>query len=164
MSKEYRDKIIKEEQLELPPFTNPSMRKYSQRPGRKLKNGKPQYTTEQSHAPQCDVNRIVAKYDKHGLITHVSRFEAKYGDLTGLEFKQAQDMILNAKETFKELPSNIRKRFNNSPEYLLTFMEDPKNRAEAIQLGLINPDWTEDSDGLGEYVPEGGNKKINEQE
>ena len=60
MSKEYRDKLIKEEQLELPFITTPSMRDYCKRPGRQGKDGKPIYYTEQSHKSQCDVNKIIA--------------------------------------------------------------------------------------------------------
>lgn len=38
-------------------------------------------------------------------------------------------------------------------------MEDPSNRDEAIELGLIDKNWTENTDGLGEHVPEGQNVK-----
>ena len=42
---------------------------------------------------------------------------------------------------------------------LLHFMENPENRQEAIELGLINQAWTEETDGLGEHVKEGDNIK-----
>lgn len=129
------------------------MRKWCQRPGKYDANG-PIYFTEQTHKKECDINYIIKKYDKTGLISHVSQFEAKFGDLTGQDFKTMQDTVASAKSSFEVLPSEIRKQFDNSPEKLLTFMEDPENRDKAIELGLINKHWTAETDGLGEHVLE----------
>lgn len=137
--------------------TDQEMRLHCQRPGKSDTDGKPIYYTEQNHKDECDVNKIIRKYDKTGLITHISKIEAKFGDMTGGDFKEAHDLVINAKRMFDELPSNIRNRFKNNPEELLTFMEDPENRDEAIELGLIDKAWTPETDGLGEHVPEGGN-------
>lgn len=134
------------------PTTQPTMRMFFQQPGKSDENGKPIYFTEQSHKKECDINNIIRKYDKHGIITHVSKFEASYGDLTGLDFKQAKDLVINAQNSFNELPANIRQYFENSPEKLLTFMEDPQNRDKAIELGLIQNDWSPATDGIGEHI------------
>jgi len=69
--------------------TTQKMRKYSQRPGLVDSEGNIQYTTEQFHKKECDVNLIIQKYDKTGLIDHVSKFEANFGDMTGQDFKTA---------------------------------------------------------------------------
>lgn len=148
MGKEYREKFG----VDITPVTSQAMREYCQRPGEFDEDGNPVYFTEQHHKDQCDVNKIIAKYDKTGLIQHVSRIEAQFGDVTGLEFKQAMDLVVDAKALFDDLPSNIRNRFQNNPEFLLRFMEDPGNRDEAISLGLIKETWTEETDGLGEHI------------
>ena len=119
------------------------------------KDGSPQYLTEQSHRSACDVNLIISKYDKGGLITHINRFEAKFGNFTGVDFKTMQDTISGIHSQFALLPSEIRKRFDNSPEALLTFMQNPENREEAIKLGLIDKSSLPESDGLGEHVIDG---------
>lgn len=137
--------------------TSPEMRSHCQRKGRVDKDGKKIYMTQQNHKKECDVNEIIRKYDRKGLITHISRFEAKFGDLRGVDFKNAMDTVCEAQRHFQELPSEIRKRFQNSPEKLLEFMEDGNNRDEAIKLGLIDSRWTVSSDGLGEHVLEGEN-------
>lgn len=137
--------------------TSAVMRKWCQRPGKKDEHGNILYFTEQSHKRETDVNLIIKKYDKTGLIDHVSRFEAKYGDMTGLDFKTAQDLVTNARSSFETLPADIKKRFKQNPKNLLEFMEDPNNRKEAIELGLIHPSWTEETDGLGEHVKAGEN-------
>jgi len=137
------------------PTTDVAMRLFCQRPGRVDKDGRPLYRTEQGHKAECDVNNIVRKFDKTGLLTHVSKFEADYGDLRGIDFKNAMDLVLQSKKSFDGLPAAIKKRFRNSPEDLLRFMEDPSNRDEAIKLGLIRPDVAADKDGLGEHVKDG---------
>lgn len=153
MGKAYREKFNKESKRSV----SLEMRELSQRPGNMDEEGNPVYFTEQAHKEQCDVNKIIRKYDRNGLISHVSRFEAQFGDVSGLEFKAMQDKVLHAKEEFNKLPSKIRNRFQNSPQKLLQFMDDANNRDEAIELGLINPQWTPESDGLGEHVKLGEN-------
>jgi phage internal scaffolding protein len=148
MSKAFREA----NQMELEPKTSPAMREWCLRPGKYMEDGRPMYKTEQSHKDQCDVNNIMKKYDKQGIITHVSKFEAEFGDLTGADFKKAMDLIAGSKSQFEGLPSEIRNRFKNNPGNLLEFMENPDNRAEAIELGLISGRWTEDTDGLGEHI------------
>lgn len=146
------DLYLKESGLVVTPTTSPEMREFCKRPGRQHEDGSPLYFTEQHHKRECDVNEIIAKYDKTGLITHVKNFEAKFGDMTGIDFKTAHDLVISAQNSFDALPSEIRNRFQNSPEHLLRFMEDPNNRDEAIKLGLILESTPEHLDGLGEHV------------
>lgn len=148
MSKFYCQKF----NVQSDPTTSPEMRVLCTRPGRVDENGDIQYTTEQSHKDQCNINNIIQKYDKHGLITHVSRFEASFGDVSGADFKAMADKVAAAKSAFNNLPSKIRNRFANDPTQLLSFMDNPNNRDEAIKLGLISPLWSPDQDGLGEHI------------
>lgn len=153
MGKAYRDLSGLEGQA----TTDLEMRLLCQRPGKKDAEGKPLYFTEQHHKRECDINYIIKKYDKTGLITHISKIEGEFGDLSGLDFKVMQDKVANAKTMFEMLPSKIRKEFKNNPYELLSFMDDEKNREKAIALGLINRDWTEETDGIGEHVKIGEN-------
>lgn len=146
MSKAYVDEFGNE------PVTREQMRAFVSRPGRHDPDGNPIYRTEQHHKKECDVNNIIKKYDKTGLITHVSRIEARFGDHTGQDFKDAMDLITGAQSMFNELPPEIRSRFDNDPGKLLEFMEHPGNRKEAIEIGLINESWPEALDGFGEHV------------
>jgi len=138
-------------------YTKKNMRDWCKQPGRVDKEGKIIYFTEQAHKDVCDVNKIIAKYDKQGLITHVSKFEGKFGDLSGVDFKMMQDQVAGARSMFEALPVEIRNEFRNDPANLLSFMDDESNRKKAIELGLIRNDWTENTDGLGEHVNEGEN-------
>jgi len=145
MSKAYRDKfgvsrVVVEE-----------MRSFLRSQTVVDQDGRPQYLTEQAHKDTCDVNKIVRKYDKTGLIDHVGRVEAAYGDVTGVDFKDMQDRISGIKQKFEAMPNVIRKRFANDPIAYLDFMSDANNRDEAVRLGLIRNDLTLESDGIGEH-------------
>jgi len=99
--------------------------------------GLPPYITEQGHKKECDVNYILQKYDKTGLISHVQKFEAMYGDVSGIEFKDALEKMQRTSQQFLEIPSKIRKEFGNDPFQFLSFLDDPKNRGRAEELGLV---------------------------
>lgn len=139
-------------EMQKPKKEQMTMRKFCQRPGRKDKMGNNIYMTEQAHKDTCDINKIIERFDRDGIISHVSKFEGKFGDLSGADFKEMMDQVTNAQSLFDELPVNIRNRFENSPEKLLTFMDEPGNRQEAIELGMIRESWSEAVDGLGEHV------------
>ena len=153
MSKAFREKFGNKK------VSKSEMRTWCQRPGARNKDGTILYFTEQHHKDTCDVNNIIKQYDRDGLISHTSKFEAKFGDLSGLDFKAMQDKVIEAVNMFGELPSEIRNRFDNSPAELIRFMDNADNRDEPIKLGLIDERWTPETDGMGEHVKEGGNVK-----
>lgn len=156
MSKAYAEKFGKKK------IDRNAMRAYCMRPGKRDKDGNIVYTTEQHHKRECDVKQIIKKYDRTGLIIHTNRMEAQYGDLTGEDYKTMLDKVIDIRNKFDELPSEIRNRFKNSPEKYLEFMSDPKNREEAIKLGIINSDWLENEDGIGEHMTEEKQKERDE--
>lgn len=94
--------------------------------------------TEQSHKKDCDIGNILRKYDKTGLLVHVNNAVAEYGDFSGTnEYKESLNKVIQAQETFMELPSEIRKKFGNDPGNYLEFVSEPKNKEEMIKLGMI---------------------------
>lgn len=95
--------------------------------------------TKQSFQQECDINTIMAKYAKDGVIAHVSRVQGAYGDFSNVEgYQLALNQVIAAQEAFDELPARVRERFGNDPANLMTFLQDVENRDEAIELGLID--------------------------
>lgn len=148
MSEAYCEKF----EITSDPIRSDDMREFCKRPGKVNKDGTICYFTEQSHKDTCDINKIIANYDRQGIISHVTKIEAKFGDMTGSDFKTMSDQIIEAKRMFNGLPSKIREEFENNPAKLLEFMEDPNNRDRAIELGLIDEMTPASKDGLGEHV------------
>lgn len=107
---------------------------------------------KQSHKAECDINTIMAKYKKTGLIDHMARSAGEYADVSGADFQSAQLVVAGAKSMFQGLPASIRARFENDPGEFLAFMDNPANVNEAVELGLLaKPEAMIE----GEPLPEG---------
>jgi Chlamydia-phage Chp2 scaffold (Chlamy_scaf). len=59
--------------------------------------------------------------------------------MTDIDYQTSLDTIMTAQAAFNDLPSKLRKRFDNDPSQLLSFLQNPQNRDEAIELGFIDP-------------------------
>lgn len=92
--------------------------------------------TKQMHRDECNINTIIKKYKTTGVITNVNNLEAKYGDVTGLDFQTAMDLVAEAQTMFQELPSAVRNKFKNDPGLFLDFMDNPANQEEMVSMGL----------------------------
>lgn len=94
--------------------------------------------TQQHFKDECDVNRIMARYAQSGVLPQGGR-PKHFIEAGALEFQEALNLVITAEEAFASLPSATRERFANNPSLLLSFLEDPANRPEAVKLGLIPP-------------------------
>lgn len=94
--------------------------------------------TKQEFKEECQIQNIINKYHKTGMITHLAKHQGDYGDFSNItSYQDAVMAVIEAEETFNELPANIRNKFKNNPAELLDFLADDKNYDEAIKLGLI---------------------------
>lgn len=121
-------------------------------------NGEPEKSlTEQCHKDMCDVNNIIRKYDKTGLLEHVNEHQAYYGDYTEVdEYREALNKVITAQNMFDELPSDLRRRFGNDPGQYFEFVSNPENRDEMVRLGMMNPPEENTAPVGGSVSPEPG--------
>lgn len=92
--------------------------------------------TKQSQTVECDVNRIVNRYLKTGVIPPGQK-TGIYADVSALpDFQESLDYVRQAQDDFNRLDVNIRNKFHNNPEELINFLSNPENNAEAVKLGL----------------------------
>ncbi len=96
--------------------------------------------TKQSHQKECDINNIMARYQKTGAIEHTAKHAPRYLDTTGIAFHDAELLVAGARSMFEELPSSLRATFDNSPQLFLDFVADPENDDELKKLGLTPAD------------------------
>lgn len=93
--------------------------------------------TKQNHKAECDINNIISSFKRTGTLPESSRGMPRYGDATGIDFQNAQLLVAEAKGMFAELPARVRDRFDNDPGKLMSFLDNPRNRVEAEELGLL---------------------------
>lgn len=102
--------------------------------------------TKQAFKDQCDIHRIIKQYDTTGLIQHVNRSTAAYGDFTEVnEYQESLNRVIAAQGAFDALPAAIRKRFGNDPGEFFEFATNPENRDELAKLGLAHAPKTAES-------------------
>jgi len=106
----------------------------------------PKSLTHQSEAPQCDINTIMKKYERTGVLEHRNNFEGQYGNFADgpADYHESMNAVLAAEEMFGTLPARIRRRFHNDPGAFIEFANDPHNQEEMINLGLSKRRSSED--------------------
>jgi phage internal scaffolding protein len=92
--------------------------------------------TKQSMQEECDINKIMAKFQRTGNVSHLNKYEGKYGDATSIDLHSAMNVVTNAHTMFNELPSETRTKFKNDPGLFLDFVQDEKNQEEMVKMGL----------------------------
>jgi phage internal scaffolding protein len=92
--------------------------------------------TEQSHKQECDINKILERYEKDKLLTHRNEYKGFYGMATPVEYQEAMNIFINAQKMFNDLPSAARNKFGNDVSAFLGFVQEPSNAEEMVKLGL----------------------------
>lgn len=100
--------------------------------------------THQSFRDECNINNIMSRFEKTGIIEHTAKHQGYYGDLTQgpQDFRQALEMVREANNAFMELPSRVRKEFENSAAEFLDCVEAARrNEVKALKrlegVGLL---------------------------
>nr|QJB19539.1 MAG: internal scaffolding protein [Microvirus sp.] len=95
-----------------------------------------QSLTIQSEIDNCDINVIVDRYAKTGILP-VMQQPAMFEDVSNpIDYQNALNVVISAQKAFTDLPAAIRKQFDNDPAQFLAFVDDPKNGDELIKMGL----------------------------
>lgn len=103
--------------------------------------------TKQSFKDSTDINKILAKAQKTGTISHIAAHKPEYGDFAEFDFLQAQLKLTRGREIFDELPSEVRAEFGQSPAAFFAFVNDPAN---VDQLERVLPEIAKP----GKYFPD----------
>ncbi len=95
---------------------------------------------KQSFKDECDINNIMARFEKGALLDHVNEFQGQYGDYTNVpsDFHQAMNQVRDAQTMFQTLPAKLRENFHNDPGQFIQFVENADEDA-LRQAGLLPP-------------------------
>ena len=101
------------------------------RPVKKYKDG----MTKQSFKDQTDINKILKKAQRQGSISHLVKHGAQYGDFSDMPtLLEAENRLRRGREIFDELPSEVRKEFDNNAGKFFTYVNDPANSDRLREL------------------------------
>lgn len=96
--------------------------------------------TKQAFRDECDINNIMKRFERDGVLAHYNTYRGDYGDFTDCpEYHDAQNQVIAANSMFLTLPAKIRERFQNDPGAFITFVGDKRNEAEMRELGILKP-------------------------
>jgi phage internal scaffolding protein len=99
--------------------------------------------TQQHFKDETMIDNILQKYAETGFLTDPfsPKRPIQFGDFSNVtDFQTAQNAVARATEYFESLPSNIRSSFNNSPQEFLNALNDPEQRSNLEELGLVAPE------------------------
>lgn len=97
--------------------------------------------TIQSGKDDADINVLVRRFGLgEGPLAPPPKDPAHYGDFTNAptSLREILDIKRSADEAFAQLPARMREYFHNDPAVLWGFVNDPKNREEAVEMGLLH--------------------------
>lgn len=97
--------------------------------------------TRQEFADECDVNVLMARYEKTG-VWPLPPLDAKprYLDVSDVpDLQGAMQVMIEAEAAFMSLPAIVRKEFDNDKLKFVEFAQDPANLDQMRIWGLAPP-------------------------
>lgn len=93
--------------------------------------------TRQEFADECDINNLMASYERTGVFTHLNRGQPDFYDASEVpDLQSAIDMLDRAESAFMRLPAAARREFDNSAVRFADFAADPANLPRMREWGL----------------------------
>lgn len=117
--------------------------KYSKKERVKLtfpENGR----TKQEFREQCNINKIMDRFYKRGVLPEMIKKNPQYGDFSNAtDYQNSLHLVMKAQEQFQALSSKVRSQFDNDPQKFLEFAENPENKEKMAELDLLKPEVVE---------------------
>ncbi|QGH72660.1 MAG: scaffold protein [Microviridae sp. ctbuH30] len=121
--------------------------------------------TDQQFKKDSEITSILEKARRQGFLPG-DPSRARYGDVSGfVDYQTSLETVMRGQEAFSALPAKVRARFENDPQQFVSFVMDPKNGKELVQMGLatakVAPSGALNVQGAGTPAPkpEGAPKK-----
>lgn len=101
----------------------------------------PETRTKRSEAAACDINNIMKKYERTGVLPDLIKKNPQYGDFADVPtYQESLHLVQFSQEQFSGLSAKVRRRFHNDPVEFLAFTQNAANAEEMAKLGLMSPD------------------------
>lgn len=91
--------------------------------------------TKQAFKDETDINKILKKAQRAGTLSHLERHGAYYADVSDVDdLLTAYNRVERAEEVFQDLPSEVRREFNNSWSEFFRCVNSPANAGRLREL------------------------------
>lgn len=94
----------------------------------------------QEFKDEVDINTIARRFGLTGEMPQNVPMVMQ-GDFTEvMDFRQAHDLLVRARESFQAMPADVRAEFDNDAARFVDFCSDERNFDRAFALGLVRPE------------------------
>lgn len=111
--------------------------------------------TRQEFAEECDINFVMAKYQRDGILPPPPNREPMYVDFTSMpsDLLGTMKIVHDAEAAFMSLPAKVRREFENDPFEFAEFAAEPGNLDQLREWGLAPPVAVEAFVPVPPYAP-----------
>lgn len=103
--------------------------------------------TRQEFADECDINKIMAQYERTGTVSHQNQRAPMYLDLESVpDLAEALRIVDEAQIAFMSLPATVRREFDNDPVKFVAYVQNGDDEAlkRMREWGLAEPEKVEE--------------------
>lgn len=94
--------------------------------------------TKQAPKAETDINNILLRYKKTGLISHLAKGAPTYMDVSEVgDYKTAMDHLRSTERFFQSLPAKVREYFGNDPVAFLDYASSVSSEDLKTELGEV---------------------------
>ncbi len=105
------------------------------------KHGKPEVRkyklhgrTKQSQRDECDINKLLERYQRDASLGHLEKYQGVYGNYADYDFENHVTKIAEMQTIFEQLPAEVKKDFGQKPDKFFEFVTDPANAERLPEL------------------------------
>lgn len=96
--------------------------------------------TRQEFADECDINVLMAGYERTGVLNHFNSAQPQYLDVSDVpDLARAHEVMEAGQAAFMTLPASVRSTFDNDPIAFMEYAADPRNVDQMRKWGLAAP-------------------------
>lgn len=94
---------------------------------------------QQNFKDECDINTIVRNFGVTGTLPTNVRTPINADFIDVMDYQTSLNLMIEAEKAFMQMPSDVRKEFQNDPGKFVEFASDSKNLDRCRELGLAPP-------------------------
>lgn len=96
--------------------------------------------TRQEFKDECDINVLLAQYEKNGTLPPLRPGSPQYLDVSEIpNLQESLQLMREAEDAFMRLPASVRREFDNNAVEFVEFATDPANIGKLREWGLAPP-------------------------